>query len=79
MKIHTGIKTHICSICNKSFRDSQGLKCHIRVHTGETPYICHICGSGFKQSGALASHKKDHLKEMKKSEAEINSVDNSNK
>merc|ERR1712061_46341 len=35
---HEDVRPLLCSMCDKAFKNSNGLKHHILVHTGERPY-----------------------------------------
>lgn len=60
--MHLGIKSFICSLCQKSFVSKQTLLEHEFLHTGEKPYKCAYpkCGKLFRQSSQLSIHKKSH-------------------
>ena len=61
MRLHTGEKLLVCSVCGKKFVTRQALLHHVVVHTGEKPFQCAICGNRFTQPANLRTHtKKKH-------------------
>merc|ERR1712032_767457 len=58
--MHTDERPYPCHLCDKRFKDTYTLKCHVRIHTGENPYVCDVCGKGFKQKGAFNIHRRTH-------------------
>jgi uncharacterized Zn-finger protein len=68
IKIHLGVKPHICNICSMSFTESSNLTKHKKKHTGELrdvlgkPHLCQVCGKGFKWQSSLSKHMKHHTK-----------------
>jgi uncharacterized Zn-finger protein len=54
---------HECDVCEKSFRDSNSLKAHMRIHTNEKPYECEVCEMKFRHSGSLKTHMRIHTNE----------------
>ena len=48
LKIHAGIKSFQCSVCDRAFSENAHLKGHMRTHTGENPYQCSQCGKVFQ-------------------------------
>ncbi|CAH1778367.1 unnamed protein product, partial [Owenia fusiformis] len=54
-------RNHLCSICLKSFTQSNNLQYHMNIHTGHKPYKCTICPDvGFAAPGGLAQHNKKY-------------------
>ncbi|XP_052899378.1 zinc finger protein 501-like [Anopheles moucheti] len=83
MRIHKSDKKYKCTLCDKSFAQSNNLAYHIRKHTGEKPYQCKICDKKFITNAQLLSHAKFH-NEQKMFQCEIcskqfNHVGNFNK
>ena len=65
IKIHTGVKTHLCSKCGKVFTDLSTLKQHkMHVHgEGERKYTCDHCQKKFYSKSHCDEHKRTHTKE----------------
>lgn len=59
---HQGDKLrHACSLCNKSFFDSNKYMLHYLTHSKVRPYECNVCRETFTQRATLMSHwKKKH-------------------
>lgn len=75
--MHLGIKSFICSLCQKSFVSKQTLLEHEFLHTGERPYKCNYpnCGKMFRQSSQLSLHKKFHRIQKEESLKEVKTLD----
>ncbi|XP_061607332.1 PR domain zinc finger protein 15 isoform X2 [Phyllopteryx taeniolatus] len=58
--IHTGVKSHGCDKCGKSFARKDMLKEHLRVHDDIRDFLCAECGKGMKTKHALRHHMKLH-------------------
>ena len=57
-----------CMICNKSFKQKNSLKNHLKTHSGELPFKCKLCDKGFAQKGNMKSHiEKSHAINKKRS------------
>lgn len=64
MEVHAGVRSYICSECNRTFPSHTALKRHIRSHTaGDHPYECEFCGSCFRDESTLKGHKRIHTGE----------------
>lgn len=57
---HTGVRSHMCSECDKTFTTSGNLKRHQRLHTGQKPYKCSRCETCFARAEALQKHERLH-------------------
>ncbi|XP_065089270.1 zinc finger protein 660-like [Ochlerotatus camptorhynchus] len=53
-------KAHICSLCDKGFKNATRLKIHIRSHTQERPFKCKDCGKSFTTHSNLKRHIQGH-------------------
>ena len=53
MLTHSGVKTHTCSECGKSFSLAHHLRVHMVTHTGEGVHKCAECGDSFGEVGHL--------------------------
>lgn len=47
---------YVCSHCNRSFVNVQGLLCHLKMHTEGRPFKCLHCGDSFRFAKRLAVH-----------------------
>jgi KRAB domain-containing zinc finger protein len=56
LAVHTGEKSHVCTVCNKAFTQRISLKRHSRIHTGEKPFECVVCREAFSLKRDLKRH-----------------------
>lgn len=54
------MKTHECSICNKTFTRAEHLRRHMAIHLNSTPYNCEICKKRFSRSDHMVQHFRVH-------------------
>ena len=56
-------KTHMCSVCGKTFFTSGHLRSHELTHNNSKDFTCHSCGKKFLTKSYLNRHMKSHLNE----------------
>ena len=63
MRVHTGYRPFICSVCSMSYPSKTSLNSHfIRRHTTDTPYECTMCDKKYKEKSVLGRHiQKYHM------------------
>ena len=54
---------HECDVCEKSFRDSNSLKAHMRIRTNEKPYECDVCDKVSSIWSFAQTHAYSHERE----------------
>lgn len=61
--IHSDKKPHVCSVCNKAFRQQSALYVHSRCHLPDelkNKYACDECDKRFSTKPNLVTHKRIH-------------------
>ena len=70
LKIHSGVKSHLCDLCGRAFLLKAYLNAHIRInHRGtERPkrFMCSSCGYTCDQKHKLEVHERVHTDERVK-------------
>lgn len=56
-------KSHMCSVCGKTFFTSGHLRSHELTHNNSKDFTCHSCGKKFLTKSYLNRHMKSHLNE----------------
>lgn len=56
-------KSHMCSICGKTFFTSGHLRSHELTHNNSKDFTCHSCDKKFLTKSYLNRHMKSHLNE----------------
>ena len=54
---HEGLR-YECMLCDKVFRNGEGLKNHRNIHLGVKPFMCDKCDSAFTNSVFTKTHEK---------------------
>uniref|UniRef100_UPI00358E82EA zinc finger protein 271-like isoform X1 n=2 Tax=Myxine glutinosa TaxID=7769 RepID=UPI00358E82EA len=63
MTVHTGERSHKCTVCTKSFSRSSTLNRHIKLHTAVKTHKCTLCQKAFSEWNALNTHLGIHVEE----------------
>lgn len=50
LKIHSGVKPHVCVLCGKGFARGEQLTNHMNMHSGVKPHVCKICSKGLPRN-----------------------------
>lgn len=58
-KIHSDVKSHVCPICQKTFKTASTLTQHVDIH-GETEYHCKVCNLRLNSKRTLRQHMLKH-------------------
>ncbi|XP_055838359.1 zinc finger protein 271-like [Episyrphus balteatus] len=67
MRIHSGIKPHVCQKCPRSFTTYADLIRHQRAHTEIKPHKCTKCTASFTRKDKLQKHYLSHLRKESES------------
>lgn len=59
-KEHGFVQRHICSVCNREFKEVGNLRQHMQIHGESKRYICNYCGKGFHLPYNLKEHMNMH-------------------
>ncbi|CAL1279783.1 unnamed protein product [Larinioides sclopetarius] len=62
---HAIQNSHVCVICQKSYKRQYDLKTHLRVHSKEKPYSCKVCFKLFSYKSNQIRHIRQHFKRPK--------------
>ena len=63
MRVHTGDKPHVCSICAQAFSQLGSLNRHLLVHSDDRPFQCEQCEKSFREKSKLKIHRNVHTEE----------------
>lgn len=59
--VHSGVRMHVCKICNAAFKTPGCLRAHMHSHSKTRPYNCNLCSTGYYQRDYLKKHyKREH-------------------
>ncbi|XP_074644292.1 uncharacterized protein LOC141901108 [Tubulanus polymorphus] len=56
MRIHSAIRSYICSHCGRSFVEKSHLVRHERIHLDDKPFKCEMCDYGSSRRDKLKEH-----------------------
>ena len=63
MKTRTELNPFACTVCSKSFTQSEHFRRHMRIHTGKKPFSCSLCEKSFTMNHTLKTHMRTHTGE----------------
>lgn len=59
--VHSGVRKHVCKICNAGFKTPGCLRAHMHSHSKTRPYNCNLCNTGYYQRDYLKKHyRREH-------------------
>lgn len=74
MKVHNGIKNHVCQTCGTKYVTAGQLASHIKhIHSKQKPFSCSYekCLKTFVTNMALRAHIRTHSAERKQFECNV--------
>jgi KRAB domain-containing zinc finger protein len=65
LKVHSGVKPHLCELCGRAFVFKSSLNSHIRINHGKEakPFMCSTCGYTCRRKQLLDNHERIHTNE----------------
>ena len=60
---HTGLRPHMCEVCDQKFSRPRDLNRHMTIHTGEKKFKCEHCGHSANHPSNMKKHKRIHQRQ----------------